>query len=95
MRDPPASLTQPADDQGEEGMEEEVVFEHERGRHSRPAALRTEEPGSASLQTEPVLFSGGQTQSGHDCAPYVSEGEVPYLSVRLPETTPETSRSHL
>lgn len=40
--------------------------------HSRPAALRAEEPGSASLQTEPALFSGGQTPSGHDCALCVS-----------------------
>lgn len=40
--------------------------------HSRPAALRAEEPGSASLQTEPVLFLGGQTPRRHDCAPCIS-----------------------
>lgn len=48
-------------------MEEEVYVGVWEG-HSRPAALRAEEPGSASLQTEPALFSGGQTPSGHDCA---------------------------
>lgn len=40
--------------------------------HSRPAALRAEEPGSASLRTEPALFSGGQAPSGRGRALCIS-----------------------
>lgn len=63
--------------------------------HSRPAALRAEEPGSASLQTEPALFLGGRTLRRHDCAPHVStllkgsRGRSAYESVVLPEITPK------
>lgn len=67
--------------------------------HSRPAALRAEEPGSASLQTEPALFLGGggwgRTLRRHDCAPHVSKllagsrGRSAYESVIPPEITPK------
>lgn len=81
----------------EEGMESwgSGVWEYERG-HSRPAALRVEEPGSASFQTDPALFSGGQPQRGHACAPYISnlwsiEERSAHQSVRLPKITPKSA----
>lgn len=65
--------------------------------HSRPAAPRAEEPGSASPQTEPALFLGGRTLRRGDCAPHVStpveasRGRSAYESVLLPETTPKAA----
>lgn len=40
--------------------------------HSRPAGPGAIEPGSTSLHTDPALFSRGQTQRGHACAPRIS-----------------------
>lgn len=63
---PPAALSQPADGQAagrmkEEGEEGRRGGVEVREGHSRPAAPRAEEPGSASPQTEPALFLGGRT----------------------------------
>lgn len=51
--------------------------------HSRPAALRAEEPGSASLHTEPALFSVGWGGEEDTTVPLVSPNysRVPGLEV--------------
>lgn len=86
MRDPPASLSQPADGQREEGMEgrRRKWCVGVREGHSGPAALGAEEPGSASPPNRASsCFQEDRLPSGHDCAPLrfkvsgVSQREVP------------------
>lgn len=66
--------------------------------HSRPAALRVEEPGSASLQTDAALFSGERLQVDITVplaflVSQVSEREVPTSQARLPEITQEPAEA--